>query len=154
MRVLDLDQLAERLVTSSRTDDLTSEHVVLLRDAILFGAVLDILESLGGALSTLTARNLRERFGDGTGLRAPEAGAGLDRVGTGMDQYVTNLIRQGSAVHPSQFTLQVMYATRSVSGLVSKVAGADDDYAPSHRIPVGGIRAPGAPQGPRLLGRR
>lgn len=128
MRLLDLDTLADRLVGRSQTTDLTSAQVLVLRDAILFSAVLDILDSLGGTLGQLTGRRLSADFGDGTGLRAEaETMTGVDK---GLDGYVTTLIRQGSAVFPTQFTLQAIYATRSVTALVADVAGADDEYAP------------------------
>lgn len=147
MRLFDLDTLADRLVDRSRTSELTSEHVVQLRDAILFNAVLDILDSLGGTLGQLRGRRLREQLGDGTGLRAPNAGQYLDTN-------IMSLTRQASAVFPPHhYTLQVMYATRSVEALVRTVAGADEDYAP----PAGlldllclvtalAIRPPGGPE--------
>jgi len=126
MRIIDLDQVADRLMTSSRTSSLTKEHVAQLRDVILWTAALDVLDTLGGTISILTIRRLREQYGDGTGLRRL---AGSSTVEHDLGQRVAALIRQALATYPT-FTLGAIHGTRHVTELVAMVAGADKDYTP------------------------
>lgn len=126
MRTIDLDALADRLAAKDRTDELTSEHVTRLRDAILWETALEILDALGSW--AFKADQLREKYGDGLNMRrAPEV-TDIYRDDV-LHALTTAVIREGNAHMPTAYARRAIEGTLRVAELVRQVAGADEEYA-------------------------
>lgn len=116
MRTIDLDQVANRLLAKSKTDTLDGDAVTRLRDVVLWETALEILGYLESW--AFEPDRLRERYGDGTGMRGEGELYGL----------TMSVIREGNALMPTDYARKTIKGTLRVAELVRVVAGADAEY--------------------------
>lgn len=138
MRTIDLDQLAERLLSKSKADSLDRETVARLRDVVLWETTLEILGNLGSW--AFEPDRLRRTYGDGTGMRRafePTDIYRADRDADALISLTTSVIREGNTLMPTDYARKAIEGTLRVAELVRVVTGEDGDYrAPEELLAV------------------